>query len=204
MRPYILASGSPRRMELLSRLGLDFETIPPDISEKELKGESHEVLVKRLAGLKAAHVANYRKTSLVIGADTLVVLGSVRLGKPGSKEEARDMLESLSGRKHEVLTGVAVMRISPEFMAVEIERTAVWFRTLSPSEIEKYVSTSEPYDKAGGYGIQGAASSFVERIEGEITNIIGLPLTRLRKLLEKSGINFPSESGQPDLKVRAD
>ena len=159
--------------------------------------------MRRLAVLKATHIAGKRKTSLVIGADTLVVLGPLRLGKPGSKEEAKKMLESLSGRKHEVFTGVAVMRLKPEFMEVEIERTAVWFKTLSPSEIEQYVSTPEPYDKAGGYGIQGAAVSFIERIEGDITNVIGLPLNRLRKLLETSGINFASESDQQDLKVQA-
>ncbi|MBI1821468.1 MAG: septum formation inhibitor Maf [Nitrospirae bacterium] len=200
----ILASGSPRRKELLSQFGLDFETIFSNIPETEIPGEPHEAFVKRLAALKAEHIANKRKTSFVIGADTIVVLGSKRLGKPGSKEEARGMLESLSGRRHEVLTGVAVMRSGSGFIQVEAERTAVWFKKLLPSEIENYVKTPEPYDKAGSYGIQGSGASFVEKIEGDVTNVIGLPLNRLRRLLEKAGFNFPSEYDRPGLKVQAD
>ncbi len=198
----ILASGSPRRKELLSQLGLDFETIPSNIPETETPGEPHEAFVKRLAELKAEHIGNKRKTSFVIGADTIVVLGPKRLGKPGSKEEAKGMLESLSGRRHEVLTGIAIVRSGSGFRQVDSERTEVWFKNLSPSEIENYVETPEPYDKAGSYGIQGTGASFVERIEGDVTNIIGLPLNRLRKLLEKAGFNFPPECDLPALKVK--
>ena len=155
-------------------------------------------MVTRLAELKAFHVANQRKRSLVLGADTIVVLGSLRLGKPGTKEEAKKMLESLSGRQHEVLTGIAVLRINPHFKEIGIERTTVWFKKLSSSEIEKYVETPEPYDKAGSYGIQGAAASFVERIEGSTTNVIGLPLKRLELILRKAGFKIPLEYGVPN------
>jgi septum formation protein len=166
---------------------LVFEIIPSDASEEGVEGESHETYVRRVAELKAESVAGKRRESLVIGADTAVVIGSSRLGKPRSREEARKMLEMLSGKRHEVLTGVAVTCMEQKFKEVQVEKTGVWFKELSPSRIENYILTSEPYDKAGGYGIQGGAESFIERIEGDISNVIGLPLERMKEILTKAG-----------------
>jgi septum formation protein len=172
-------------------LGLAFEIIPSDVSEEGVEGESHETYVRRIAELKSESVAGKRRESLVIGADTTVVIGSLRLGKPASREEARKMLEMLSGKRHEVLTGVAVTCIEQKFKEVQVEKTGVWFKKLSPSRIENYILTSEPYDKAGGYGIQGGAESFIEKIEGDIFNVIGLPLERMKELLIKAGYFSP-------------
>jgi septum formation protein len=140
----------------------------------------------------------------VIGADTTVVLGSLRLGKPASKEEARKMLEMLSGKKHAVLTGVAVISLGRSFREIEVEKTAVWFKKLTSADIDAYIETREPYDKAGGYGIQGVAASFIEKIEGDRTNVIGLPLGKCAGLLEKAGLIFTSGFFQPDLTAQAD
>jgi septum formation protein len=140
----------------------------------------------------------------VIGADTTVVLGSLRLGKPASKEEARKMLGMLSGKKHDVLTGVAVISLASSFREIEVEKTAVWFKKLTSAQMDEYVETPEPYDKAGGYGIQGSAASFIEKIEGDRTNVIGLPLVKCARLLEKAGLIFTSGCFQPDLTAQAD
>lgn len=182
-------------------MGLPFEIIPSDASEEGIDGESHETYVRRVAELKAESVAGKRNESLVVGADTIVVIGSLRLGKPGSREEAGKMLEMLSGKRHEVLTGVALACIEQKFKEVLVEKTGVWFKELSPSQIENYILTSEPYDKAGGYGIQGGAESFIDQIEGDLSNVIGLPLERMKELLIKAGCFsevFNSEFSQPE------
>lgn len=136
--------------------------------------------------MKAESVAKRRREALVIGADTIVVIGLSRLGKPASREEAKRMLETLSGKRHEVMTGIAVVCLNQQFKEVQIEKTGVWFKKLSSSLIENYILTSEPYDKAGGYGIQGGAGTFIEKIEGDLSNVIGLPLERMREILIKA------------------
>jgi septum formation protein len=185
-------------------LGLAFEIIPSDIPEIAIEGETNEAFVKRLAEWKALGVAEKRREALVIGADTIVALGSLRLGKPASKEEARKMLEMLSGKKHEVLTGVAVISLESSFRKIEVEKTAVWIKKLTSAQIDEYVETPEPYDKAGGYGIQGRAAAFIEKIEGDRTNVIGLPLVKCARLLEKAGLIFTSGCFQPDLTAQGD
>lgn len=135
--------------------------------------------------MKADRIAAERRESWVIGADTVVVIGKVRLGKPATKEEARKMLQLLSGKRHEVMTGLVVTCQNQNVKESVIEKTEVWFKTIGPSELERYISTQEPYDKAGSYGIQGEAAEFVEKIEGELSNVMGLPLRRLKMMLEK-------------------
>jgi nucleoside triphosphate pyrophosphatase len=184
-------------------LGLHFEVIPSDIPENGIEGETHESYVQRIAELKAECVGAKRKGSLVIGADTVVVLGALRLGKPASREEARKMLRLLSGKRHDVMTGFAVTWLDQNFRATGIEKTGVWFKKLKPADVERYILSSEPYDKAGGYGIQGEAASFIEKIEGDISNVIGLPLLRIGDILKKAGGLPISKSFQPGLKAQA-
>jgi septum formation protein len=135
--------------------------------------------------LKADRIAAERRESWVIGADTVVVIGKVRLGKPATKAEARKMLQLLSGKRHEVMTGLVVTCQNQNVKVSVIEKTGVWFKTIGDSELEHYISTPEPYDKAGSYGIQGEAAAFVEKIEGELSNVMGLPLRRLKMMFEK-------------------
>lgn len=158
------------------------------MSEKEWEGEDHESYVRRIAQLKADHVASRKKEAWVIGADTIVVVGEVKMGKPATGGEARKMLQLLSGKKHVVMTGVALICANQHYCESVVEKTEVWFKTITPSEIEQYISTPEPYDKAGSYGIQGKGATFVDRIEGEVSNVMGLPLRRIKILLENSGI----------------
>jgi nucleoside triphosphate pyrophosphatase len=177
----ILASASPRRAELLRAAGIAFETLAMDIDESALPGESPEAHVRRLAEAKAGAAAAVRPSATVLGADTVVVVDDHILGKPRSAADAAAMLRRLSGREHLVLTGVAVVR--PAGTAVEIERTRVWFSALTDEEIRAYIASGEPMDKAGAYAIQGLASRFVARIEGSYTNVVGLPVALVYRLL---------------------
>ena len=151
----------------------------------------------RLALLKASYVAIRRKDAVVVGADTIVSLGPRRFGKPDSRDSAREMLKQLSGKTHLVITGVALVGIEPGIRETLVEKTAVRFRSLSDEEVEGYILTQEPYDKAGGYGIQGKAGSFIEETDGEIENVIGLPMISLENLLKKAGFNFLRPSAHP-------
>jgi septum formation protein len=188
--PVVLASGSPRRLELLRRLGLDPEVRVAAVDETPLTGETPAETVARLARAKAHAVE--AGDALVVAADTEVVLDDTVLGKPADPAEATAMLRSLSGRTHVVLTGVHVLAGDRESAAVE--ETLVCFRVLSDEEIAAYVATGEPDDKAGGYGIQGAGGMFVERIEGSDTNVIGLPLATVVRLAAEVGMTLlPSE-----------
>ncbi|MBU8920631.1 MAG: Maf family protein [Bacteroidales bacterium] len=180
----VLASASPRRREILSSLGFEFEVIPPDVDENEVFWKDPEKIVTLLAELKAVDVQSGKPRKTVIGADTIVVCEGTVLGKPGSREETVKMLQMLSGCSHEVLTGIAVAT-PPNIRLVEVETTMVQFRELSRSEIEKYADMDEPRDKAGAYAIQGHASVFVERIEGCYLNVVGLPVQRLFKMFRK-------------------
>jgi septum formation protein len=188
----ILGSASPRRGQLLSDLGLAFEIIVPQITEAQQAGESPLDYVRRNSQLKALEVLNQvsqgaQVPPLVISADTIVELDGVVLEKPRSDDEARDMLKRLSGQSHLVRTGFCVASVKPgesERLHEEIVTTTVEFRKLTPTVINSYLQTGEPFDKAGAYGIQGQAAVFVRRIEGSYTNVVGLPLVELWEALE--------------------
>ncbi len=183
--PLVLASRSPRRVELLTRAGYRFEVAPADIDESRLDGETPAALVRRLAREKAAAVAPRHPASIVLGADTLVVVDGAVLGKPNDAADAAGMLRRLSGRAHEVLTGVALH--TAHRCREGVQSTRVVLRALSPDDIAWYVASGEPADKAGGYSIQGRASRFVTRIEGSYTNVVGLPIELVDGLLGELG-----------------
>ena len=190
----ILASSSPRRRELLSGLGLSFRIMTPDISEDPQPGESAEAFVKRAAEEKAQAAVEQiskgplaKRKTIIIAADTIVVLGDEVLGKPIDEEEARGMLADLSGNTHQVLSGLCVLARNEQGevnMHSTIVSTSVTFRTLSSSEINRYIQSGEPMDKAGAYGIQGGANYMVQSIQGSYTNVVGLPLSELVDLLQ--------------------
>ena len=171
----ILASGSPRRKEILNSVGWPFEAITAGIDERQHAGEKPLDYVQRLAREKAEAVAGKLESGLVLGADTTVVVGDQLLGQPADDNDARRMLELLSGKWHEVLTGVALVRVGGQTI-VDYARTRVRFVEMSEAEIDWYVSTGEPQGKAGAYAIQGKAALFIEQIEGDYFNIVGLPI----------------------------
>lgn len=183
----VLASTSPRRIELLSRITTDFITVPSKIEEKASGTPEEQVLA--LARKKACEVAS-RQEGIIIGADTLVVLDGDILGKPRSREDGRVTLKRLSDREHTVLTGLYVLSTKSGEHLEAIERTAVSFRFLSKEEIEAYLDTGEYQDKAGAYAIQGRAGLFVERINGDFFNVMGLPLCQLYLLLIQMGVDL--------------
>lgn len=177
----ILASQSPRRRELIARLGIPFISISSDADETVPETLTPAETVETLARRKAEAVAKPDPADWVLGADTVVVSDGVILGKPADAAEAKAMLRSLSGRAHEVLTGMAL--ISPTGKCTTaVETTRVVFTDLTEEEIEAYVASGEPMDKAGAYGYQSGACTFVDRIEGCYYNVVGLPLARLKKL----------------------
>jgi len=179
----ILASASPRRRELLSKAGFTFACDPVDVDERVRRGERPVAYVRRLARAKARAAALRHPCAVVVGADTAVILRGHILGKPEDAADAARMLGLLSGRWHEVLTGVAVARDRRLLDAVA--STRVLFATLSREEIEWYVSSGEPGDKAGAYGIQGLAARFVERVDGSCSNVVGLPVAEVYRLLSR-------------------
>ncbi len=177
----VLASQSPRRQELLRQVGVRFEVAPADIDESPHHDEAPVDYVRRLAATKAETVEHRRGDGRpVLGADTVVVVDNVLLGKPRNEVHACEMLSRLSGRSHEVLSAVALSRAGTR---VSLSRTRVWFRTLEHAEIEAYVETGEPLDKAGAYAIQGYAAAYVERIDGSYSGVMGLPLFETLQLL---------------------
>lgn len=179
----ILASGSPRRRELLGEMGVSFEIDVPDVDEHV--GGTPDKMVAVLAERKARAVAERRKEGVIVAADTLVALDERALGKPADEEDARNMLRSLSGRVHDVFTGVCVIDAKSGRVLVSAERTGVRFRDLSEEEICAYVAGGEPMDKAGAYAIQGGAGTFVVGYEGSRTNVIGLPVEKLGEMLRE-------------------
>jgi septum formation protein len=185
----VLASASPRRRELLGQLGLAFEVSAADIDETPHLGEAAPAYVLRLAREKARTVATRNPGAWVLAADTTVVLGEELLGKPRDTSEVREMMTRLSGRTHEVQTGVALA--GPSGGDSLVVRTRVTFRVLSPEEIAWYASTGESLDKAGGYAIQGKGGFLVAGIEGSPTNVIGLPLGETLGLLARAGVPLP-------------
>ena len=188
----ILASASPRRRELLRQIGIDFTIDPADVDERVLPGESPEAYAVRVALDKARIAAQRAGTGVVIAADTIVVLDNAILGKPSDDEDAERMLMMLSGRTHQVITGIAIMDPAAGKTLTRTSTTNVRFRELSPDEIRWYVRTGEPLDKAGAYGIQEKGSLFISRIEGCYFNVVGLPLSLLGEMLLEFGINLSS------------
>ena len=177
----ILASGSPRRKEILASVGWPFEAITAGIDETQQAGEKPLEYVQRLAREKAEAVADKLESGLVLGADTTVVVGDQLLGQPVEDDDARRMLKLLSGKWHEVLTGVALVKVGGQTL-VDYERTRVRFVEMSDAEIDWYITTGEPTGKAGAYAIQGKAALFIEQIEGDYFNIVGLPIRLVYKM----------------------
>jgi len=182
----ILASTSPRRREILAALDLEFMVNGVEIDERRLDSETAEDMVLRLASVKVAAVPVVH-SDRVIGADTAVVLGDTILGKPLNRDEAVAMLLSLSGRRHRVLTGVALR--GPDGVQTVLSETDVYFRAISQDEAHAYWQSGEPRDKAGAYGIQGLGGVFVERLDGSYSGVVGLPVFETVQLLQNAGID---------------
>lgn len=176
MADIILASGSPRRKELLCNLGFHVRVIPPKADEKIEENAEPWNIVCALARHKAMEAAG-REKGIIIAADTVVVMDNKILGKPADKENAKEMLSSLSGKRHEVYTGFCIT--DGDKTVTGYEKTQVYFRELSETEIDNYIKTGEPMDKAGAYGIQGKGALFVSKIEGDYFNVVGLPVCAL-------------------------
>ena len=189
----VLASASPRRRDLLSLQGVHFEVRPSDVDESDTGGSARAV-VRRLALAKAEFVFRRRPRCWVIGADTVVTLGSTNLGKPADAAEARRMLRRLSGCEHTVYTGVALL--GPGFRKTGSRATRVRFRRLTETEIRTYVATGEPMDKAGSYALQGQGAVLLQSIIGDWSNVIGLPLGLLRDLLAAGARTQRSSAGR--------
>ncbi len=193
-RRLVLASGSPRRRELLSALGLRLEVRPADVDESPRPGEGPGAYVERLAREKATAAA--RPGEWVLAADTAVVVGGEILGKPDDDRDAERMLARLSGREHEVLTGVALLEPTAGSEVSAVETTRVRFARLSADEIRWYVATGEPADKAGAYAVQGLGALLVESLEGSWSNVVGLPLRTVYRLAAESGWDLKATIGR--------
>jgi septum formation protein len=191
----VLASASPRRRELIERLGLEFEVLPADVDETPMHGEAPEALARRLAETKASAIAHVRPAALVVGSDTIVVVDGEVLNKPADDEDAVRMLLRLQGRDHRVETGIAVVappsaggraaRVASSVVGVDVR-----FRAFDASFARAYVDTREPLDKAGAYGIQGYGSALVERIDGDFFAVMGLPVTRMLSHMRELGYDY--------------
>ncbi|HEX2166239.1 MAG TPA: Maf family protein [Longimicrobiales bacterium] len=184
----ILASQSPRRADLLRMLGLTFDTIPADIDETYRAGEEPGPHAERLAREKAQAIASREPAAVVIGSDTVVILDGEVLGKPRDEADAIAMLMRLQGREHEVATGIAVSVGGT--LRSSVERVRVHFRPFGDAVAAAYVTTREPMDKAGAYGIQGYGATLVDRIEGDFFAVMGLPICRMIELLEAAGLTY--------------
>lgn len=188
MKRIILASGSPRRRDFIKSLGLDFEIIVPNIDESPLVGEKPKDLVLRLSSLKAKEINKTNHDAVIIAADTIVVLNGEILGKPLNRKDAFNMLKKLSGKTHQVITGYAIAQGTQIYQGCEI--TDVTFSTLDDELIENYIKTGESDDKSGSYAVQGIASMFIEKVNGSVSSVVGLPICQVRQILSKFGI-FP-------------
>jgi len=187
----VLASQSPRRAEILRQAGIPFTVRVTQVDETPLLEESPADYVQRLAEMKALAVEAAQE-EIILGADTTVVVGGEMLGKPADDADARRMLEALAGRRHEVLTGICLRRGSD--LIRDCAATQVWFTPMTPQEIEAYVASGEPLDKAGAYGIQGLASKFIERIEGCYFNVVGLPVALVYRHLRRPWATLAGDS----------
>lgn len=182
--PIVLASASPRRRDLLTQAGIQFEVCPANISEKPLPGEAPTAFAERMAREKAQAVP-LKTDGIILAADTVVVIDAKILGKPHDAEDAVGMLRLLSGRCHKVTTGVCLLGL--DFEDVRSETTIVEFSEIPDEEIREYVSTGEPLDKAGAYAIQGGAARWISKIEGDYNNVVGLPVEMVLKMLREHG-----------------
>ncbi len=194
-----LASASPRRRQLLEQIGVAFEVSPADIDESPLADESPDQFVRRLAEAKAARALDTMTVgdrAIVLAADTIVVVDDEVYGKPEDDRHAASMLCQLSGRSHEVLTAVAMAR--DDVRACEVSRSRVTFGSLSSDQIDAYVATGEPRDKAGAYAVQGRAAIFIERIEGSFSGVMGLPLFETAGLLRNVGVEVMQKGAGVD------
>lgn len=191
MEPIILASASPRRRELLTQIGIPFEVRPSEIDESKVALEGHAwQKAEKLACIKALDIAEKAGSGLILGADTIVVVDDCIFGKPKDENDAFKMLSKLKGREHFVITGIAVADSCNAEVKTSHEITKVVFSDLGEDEIKAYINSGEPFGKAGAYAIQGIGSLLVEKIEGCYFNVVGLPLARLKKLLEEFGVNI--------------
>ncbi len=190
MEAIILASSSPRRRELLTQAGIPFAVVPGDLDEEnaDISGTPAQK-AEQLAYLKAKDVAR-GKSGIILGADTIVVCDDEIFGKPADAEDARRMLWKLSGREHQVITGIALIDTAAGRESTGHETTKVRFSSLSDKEIEAYIESGEPYGKAGAYAIQGRAALFVESLDGCYSNVVGLPISKLYRLLKDFGITL--------------
>lgn len=190
MKKIILASASPRRKALLEQLGLDFEVIPSDCEEEINSGLDPHDLAKKLSSEKAKSVADKNKNTLVIGADTFIAYKGKIIGKPRDGEEAMKILKLLQGNTHSVITGLTVIDSDTGKTVSDSIETKVHFKKLADDEIEGYILTNEPLDKAGAYGIQALGAAVVDKIDGDYFNVVGLPLSLLHDVLKKFGVNL--------------
>lgn len=193
---FILASASPRRSQLLASIGLDFEVIPSHVPEVRNEGEAPEEYVARLSRDKAGAIAREHPAQWVIAADTTVHLDDTLLEKPVDANDAKRMLATIAGRTHIVYTGVTLQNVEHEYRDTRVAETEVRMLPLSESEIEWYVASGEPLDKAGAYAAQGIGGVFIDSIHGSFTNVVGLPLATLFQMLRKAGVDPLTRSKQ--------
>lgn len=189
MRKLVLASTSPRRKQLLHILGLDFTIVPSNVEEILDPSLSPRQQTEALALQKANAVAEQYPDAIVIGADTMVVVGHELLGKPKDEQDAKRMLKKLRGRMHTIVTGLALVDTKENRTLIKSVETYVWFRKIEPAEIQSYLEKEKPWDRAGAYSIQDMGSLFVEKIEGDYYGAVGLPLFALAKELKKLGVS---------------
>ncbi len=186
----ILASGSPRRREILEEMGLAIDVVPSEVDESSITADHPRTFALRAAYLKALDVGkNYESDTWILAADTVVTQQMRLFGKPRDEVDARKMLERFSGSCHEVITGVALAKGGSQTCFLAAEKTLVYFRDLTESDILPYLETGEPYDKAGAYGIQGEGGNLVKRIEGDYYNVVGLPCKTVLELFDEAGFD---------------
>lgn len=188
-RTIVLASASPRRKELLEQVGLKFEVEPSNYVEEMSPRLKPYELAKAISREKALAVASKRRNAIVVAADTFIVFRDKVMGKPKSEAEAKEMLMALSGKTHSVITGFTVLDTADDRIVSKSVETRIHVKRLTPEEVDAYVASGEPLDKAGAYGIQGLGAVLVDRIEGDYFNVMGLPLSALAESLKEFGIN---------------
>jgi septum formation protein len=184
----VLASESTRRVDILRTLGVSFAIIPPDVDETKGKSETAREFVLRIAHAKANKVGQLFPDKWVIGADTVVVYKGRVLGKPKTEQDAFNMLKQLHGKWHRVLTGYCVLNVAQDIMCRDVAETKVFIKDLTDEEIWRYVATSEPFDKAGSYAVQGRGGYMIKEIRGSYTNVVGLPICEITEVLLSLGI----------------
>ena len=189
-RRMILASSSPRRKELLNQIGLKFDILPSEYKEDMTKNLTSEVLAKELAHGKAQAVAKKVRSGVVIGCDTFIEHKKKRIGKPKNKKSAADILKNISGQTIRIYSGIAIIDVDEKKELVDYEMTKIKIKKLSQKEIDAYVETGEPLDKAGAFAIQGRGAIFIEKIEGCYSNVVGMPLYKLYNNLQKLDIEI--------------